>query len=219
VGHMTNVCTQEHAFYCFDVLRSRLAAANHVTPSFPDAEYPLFVTWNTISFRPGGSSRLRGCIGNFGAMPLAQGLAEYALISALEDHRFRPIQESELPTLECGVSFLTDFEDVPHYLDWTIGTHGIYISLPYPARSSLISQRRRSDKQLTATYLPDVIPEQNWTKVEAVDSAIRKAGWDGVIDESVRQSVKLRRYQSRTASATWAEYLEWRNRRSGTEED
>jgi len=65
-------------------------------------------------------------------------------------------------------------------------------------------------RQLTATYLPDVIPEQGWSKVEAVDSAIRKAGWDGKITEEVRRSIRLRRYQSVKATALWDEYVEWR---------
>jgi AMMECR1 domain-containing protein len=41
----------------------------------------LFVTWNTIDpSRPNSRPRLRGCIGDFNAMPLADGLREYALI-------------------------------------------------------------------------------------------------------------------------------------------
>lgn len=63
---------------------------------------PIFVTWNTRSSRPGRQPRLRGCIGTFEAVPIRQGLAEYALISAFEDHRFRRIEEQELETLECG---------------------------------------------------------------------------------------------------------------------
>jgi len=45
---------------------------------------------------------LRGCIGNFEAMPLHDGLAEYALISAFKDSRFRKIDKSELERLECA---------------------------------------------------------------------------------------------------------------------
>lgn len=63
---------------------------------------PLFVTWNTRSSRPGRAPRLRGCIGTFEAQPIRESLAEYALISAFRDHRFRKIQRSELETLECG---------------------------------------------------------------------------------------------------------------------
>lgn len=35
-------------------------------------------------------------------MPLHEGLAEYALVSAFRDSRFRKIEERELDTLECG---------------------------------------------------------------------------------------------------------------------
>lgn len=101
-------------------------------------------------------------------------------------------------------------------MDWEIGIHGIYISFPSPSRASLFSTRRRSSHHdaslLTATYLPDVIPEQGWTKLEALESAIRKAGWDGVIDEALLESVKLKRYQSRKVEVTWDEYLEWKKR-------
>lgn len=41
-------------------------------------EYPLFVTWNTLSKR--GEKSLRGCIGTFEARPLGDGLREYAKI-------------------------------------------------------------------------------------------------------------------------------------------
>lgn len=39
-------------------------------------------------------------------MPLRQGLAEYALISAFKDSRFRKIERRELPSLECGLVHL-----------------------------------------------------------------------------------------------------------------
>ena len=57
------------------------------------------MTWNTRSSRPGRPSRLRGCIGTFEPQPLREGLAEYALISAFRDTRFRRIEEDELESL------------------------------------------------------------------------------------------------------------------------
>lgn len=85
----------EHALYCFDVLADKLhspsadaaAAAGHLEPRFHDGAdvYPLFVTWNIKPRSSSASSktdwRLRGCIGNFGGLPLTKGLQEYALIS------------------------------------------------------------------------------------------------------------------------------------------
>ncbi|KAF8324446.1 uncharacterized protein EI90DRAFT_2977081 [Cantharellus anzutake] len=210
------ICLPEHAYYCFDVLQAHLTNSPLPSPPFPDAKYPLFVTWNVRSSKPGGHSKLRGCIGNFGDQDLGKGLAEYALISALEDHRFNPIQEKELPKLECSVSLLTDFEDASNYLDWTIGVHGIYISFenPYIRDSSFrnVFSRRRtySRNTMTATYLPEVIPEQGWDKVEAIEGAMRKAGWDGDIDEQLRQSVRLRRYRSRKITVSWGEYQAWK---------
>lgn len=200
----------------------------------------LFVTWNTRSSRPGRAPRLRGCIGNFEPMPLHEGIAEYALISAFRDTRFRKIEERELETLECEyvrhlllhrsvsrrasrrVSLLTEFEDAASYLDWTIGVHGIYISFPHPASagsseapsplssSTSVPSLNAYRRTYTATYLPQIAPEQGWDKIETVDSAIRKAGWNGRITEDVRRSIKLRRYQSRKCSVSWEEYVQWR---------
>ena len=70
--------------------------------------------------RNGGPEELRGCIGNFSAMPLREGLEEYALTSALRDRRFSPITADEVPRLSCHVSLLTDFEQAADYLDWQV---------------------------------------------------------------------------------------------------
>lgn len=47
------------------------------SPARKVEEYPLFVTWNTVSSR--GHKSLRGCIGTFDAKELSDGLASYAL--------------------------------------------------------------------------------------------------------------------------------------------
>ena len=38
---------------------------------------PLFVTWNLVTSN--GGKKLRGCIGTFEPLPLAQGLKSYAI--------------------------------------------------------------------------------------------------------------------------------------------
>ncbi|KAF9535009.1 AMMECR1 domain-containing protein [Crepidotus variabilis] len=215
-------CIPEHCFHAFDTLYCNLTRAKPIPPQFPDEKYPLFITWNT---KYGREWRLRGCIGNFEPMPLHQGLADYALISALRDSRFRKIEKSELQKLQCGVSLLTNYEQADNYLDWTIGVHGINITFPHPsliAASSPASEtpspysstpslpRLTSRQTFSATYLPDVIPDQGWDKIEAIDSAIQKAGWKGRITEDLRRSVKLQRYQSSRCEVTWDEYIEWR---------
>lgn len=226
-----NICTQAHCFHAFDALYCALTDSAPIPPDFPDEKFPLFVTWNTKSSRPGRAPRLRGCIGNFEPLPLRDGIAEYALISAFKDSRFSRIEEKELSFLECCVSLLTNFEDASSYLDWTIGTHGIYITFPDPAlyptsrssssasspfSSSSFLPRFTSRRTLTATYLPDVIPAQGWDKIEAVESAMRKAGWAGPISEDTRRSVRLRRYQSAKCTVDWDDFVQWR-RNNGDE--
>ena len=49
-----------------------------------EEEYPLFVTWNTIS--PRGNKSLRGCIGTFDAQELSTGLKSYALTAYVSSH-------------------------------------------------------------------------------------------------------------------------------------
>ncbi|TRM68475.1 AMMECR1 domain-containing protein [Schizophyllum amplum] len=216
------VCLPEHCFHAFDALYCALTDALPVPPAYTNDKYPLFVTWNTR--RTGRASRLRGCIGTFEALPLHEGVPEYALISAFRDHRFRKIDQSELSSLECGISLLTDFEDAATYLDWTLGVHGIRISFPHPsllpatsasgAPSPLSSSTSiptvTSRQRFHAVYLPHVMPEQGWDKIESVDSAIRKAGWTGRISEDLRRSVNLVRFQSRKCTVGWDEYVGWR---------
>lgn len=131
-----------------------------------------------------------------------------------------------------SVSLLTDFEDASSYLDWTIGVHGIYITFPHPSFLSSSSSssgtpspassqaclpataRMTAKSSFSATYLPDVIADQGWDKIEAIDSAIHKAGWSGRITEDIRRSVSLRRYQSRKCVVGWDEYVEWRVKHS-----
>lgn len=66
---------------------------------------------------------------------------------------------------------------------------------------------------LTATYLPDVALEQGWTHVEALDSAIRKAGYSphrsSKISEEIRQSARVTRYQSKKVTVTYDEWRAW----------
>jgi AMMECR1 domain-containing protein len=123
-----------------------------------------------------------------------------------------------------SVSLLTDFEQGDSYLDWTIGVHGIQITFPHPSylpsfpssetpspfSSSPFLPRLTYKQSFSATYLPEVMPEQGWDKIEAVDSAIHKAGWKGRITEDLRRSVKLVRYQSKKCAVTWDEFFQWR---------
>ena len=45
------------------------------------------------------------------------------------------------------------------------------------------------------------------TKVEAIDSLIRKAGYGGSITDTLRCSLRTTRYQSTACTATYPEYF------------
>ncbi|BEI81635.1 hypothetical protein CcaverHIS002_0207950 [Cutaneotrichosporon cavernicola] len=201
------ICTRAHALYAFDVLASHLERHDAAPPPFANGKdkYALFVTWNTLKPR----KTLRGCIGNFTPMRLDKGLAEYALVAALEDHRFSPIRASELPSLGCGVSLLTPFTPVATPLSWDLGTHGIHVTFPHPT----------AGRTLSATYLPDVAPEQGWSKEQAVLSLIQKAGWRGrvTVGDKVWNSISTKVYGSVKVAVTYDDYVAWK--KGGVVED
>ncbi|KDP43377.1 hypothetical protein JCGZ_26477 [Jatropha curcas] len=188
---------REMAVYCFDTLVAHYNSEQAPSPAFDEGEHPLFVTWKKMV--NGGEPRLRGCIGTLEARRLINGFRDYALTSALKDRRFPPIQPKELPSLECTVSILTDYEIANNYLDWEIGKHGLIIEFVDPNNNA-----RRS-----ATYLPEVAAHEGWTKLEAIESLMRKAGYGGHITESLLKSIRLTRYQSTIFTMTYGDYVSY----------
>ncbi|KAL8090224.1 uncharacterized protein At2g38710 [Apium graveolens] len=188
---------QEMAVYCFDTLLAHYNNHSVPPPAFDDGQFPLFVTWKKIV--NGGEPRLRGCIGTLEARYIIDGFKDYALTSALRDRRFPPIQLKELPSLECTVSLLTNYEPGVDHLDWEVGKHGIIIEFTDPDYKT-----RRS-----ATYLPEVAAHEGWTTLEAIDSLIRKSGYNGPITESIRTQIRLTRYQSTLFTMHYSEYTNY----------
>ncbi|KAK4279502.1 hypothetical protein QN277_011276 [Acacia crassicarpa] len=188
---------KEMAAFCFDTLVAHYNSEDAPPAAFDEGQHPLFVTWKKVV--NDGEPRLRGCIGTLEARYLINGFRDYALTSALRDRRFPPIQAKELPYLECTVSILADYEAADHYLDWEVGKHGIIIEFIDPDHNT-----RRS-----ATYLPEVAAHEGWTKTEAIDSLIRKAGYNGLITESLRKRLQLTRYQSTLFTMSYSEYVSY----------
>jgi len=156
----------------------------------------------------------------------------------------------------CSVSLLTDFEVCDDYLDWHLGTHGIYVEFVDPAlrlppssssstpastattpstgsgsatpatkptyrslsalpKLDVAVSRAQNPRNLRtvlhATFLPEVAPAQGWSKVDAVDAAMRKGGFKGVVTEEMRRGARVSRYQSRKAKVSWDEWQRWRS--------
>lgn len=167
---------KQHCAHCFDAVIAHLGvkkpdkqASLEVGPSCP-----MFVTWKQTN-----SDQLRGCIGTFTPIELWSGLRKYSVISAFQDRRFAPIHSEELPSLSVTVSLLGDFRECQAWDDWEVGKHGI--ELTYNSKYS-------------ATYLPEVAAEQQWTKGETIQSLLHKAGYFGKRYDA--ELLSLVRYQS-----------------------
>ena len=126
----------------------------------------------------------------FDPLKLWKGLAEYAVIAGMHDHRFSPIAKPELPGLTVAVSLLHSFEDCADAFDWEVGKHGI----------RLFVDGHRS------TFLPEVAAERAWSKQETLQHLARKGGFAGKFDAAAAARAKVVRYQSSKISATWEEY-------------
>jgi len=186
------IASPEMCFFCFDVLYSQLHNLEPPkSPIFTNDAFPLFVTWKI-----GKDFRLRGCMGTFNALHLHSGLREYAVTSAFKDSRFPPISRDEFSKLYVSVSILRHFEDGTDFLDWQVGVHGIRIEF----------LNERGSKR-TATYLPEVAPEQGWNQTQTIDSLLRKGGFKGAVTPDVRANIKLTRYQSEKISVTYQDYM------------
>ena len=180
--------------FAFDTLISKLSKkeiSNRFPPSLKNKNFPLFVTWTT-----GKEKDLRGCIGTFVSNDLEKNLKEFSLIAALNDRRFPPINEKEIPNLNVGVSLLINFEDAKDCYDWEVGKHGIQISFEEFGHYS-------------ATFLPEVPIEHKMDKITTLQHLIRKAGYFGKL-EDVDKKIKLRRYQSIKLFMTYKEYLNFK---------
>jgi len=206
--------TPEMAYYCFEVLEHELAimkngegnkkrkgaplaAPDPYAYNIPDdIECPLFVGWKKSS-KDGSDERLRGCKGTHGTLPLHEGLRQYALLSAFDDSRFRPVTEDEVPRLACTVNLLFAFEKCDDCFDWEVGPHGVRIDF-YDSRNV----------QRSATFLPSVAVQFGYTRTQTIERLVEKAGCDEPLTKKLVAKIKCIRFQSSEIHLPYAEYLQ-----------
>jgi AmmeMemoRadiSam system protein A len=110
------------------------------------------------------NGQLRGCIGQLRAdRPLCQAVGAKAVQAAFQDHRFSPVELSELPLIDIEISLLTPSKSVAGPEEIQIGRDGV----------TLIKDGR------SATFLPEVAVEQGWSREETLEHLCRKAGLAG----------------------------------------
>jgi AmmeMemoRadiSam system protein B/AmmeMemoRadiSam system protein A len=107
------------------------------------------------------NGELRGCIGEiFPQRALYKAVMDHAVDAGVNDRRFPPVKEGELPALHYEISALTQPHPVNSYNDIVLGKHGIVIE--------------KSGR--TAVFLPQVPGEQGWDLPTTLNYLSRKAG-------------------------------------------
>jgi len=122
---------------------------------------------------------LRGCIGLLRFdVPLWLNVRDAAHAAALDDPRFLPVAESELPFLEIEISVLEPPVDLPDPAGFVAGRHGVIVE-------------RGMHRAL---LLPQVATEMGWDAGEMLEAVCRKAHLPG--DAWRERSTRLQVFES-----------------------
>lgn len=142
-------------------------AVNHLPPPRASDAPAALQTTGACFVTLHRHGQLRGCIGSVEAhRSLAQDIIDNAAASALQDHRFMPVQPHELPEIELEVSLLSTPEELP------VTSFEALAATLRPGVDGLILREGRQ----RATYLPAVwsqLPEAE----DFISSLLRKGGW------------------------------------------
>jgi len=104
--------------------------------------------------------QLRGCIGNMSPdEELGKTVGRVALLAALKDPRFKPLEREELESLEIEISVLSPMKPVKNPEQIVIGRDGVHLT---------------KDGH-SAVFLPQVAPENNWNRSELLEHLCLKA--------------------------------------------
>jgi AmmeMemoRadiSam system protein B/AmmeMemoRadiSam system protein A len=107
------------------------------------------------------NGQLRGCIGYIlPRKPLYEAVLENGFNAARNDRRFMPVRGDELGDLEIEVSVLSEPRSIDSYDQFQVGEQGVILS--------------KDGHQ--AVFLPEVAPEQGWTREDTLSHLAQKAG-------------------------------------------
>jgi len=107
------------------------------------------------------NGELRGCIGYVAPMkPLYLAVRDVAMMAAVRDTRFAPVNAKELPDLEYEISVLSPLRRVLDPQEIKIGQHGLLI--------------RNGDRE--GILLPQVAADEHWDRLTFLEEVCVKAG-------------------------------------------
>ncbi len=172
---------------------SRRILENHFSPEFGERRLneelllPMpspGLQENTAIFSTltSNNGELMGCIGTFDRnQPLMRIAPLITKSAALKDARFEPLQASQLAHTHISLSVLSDTKPVKSYRDIILEKHGIIMN----------------KDGASATFLPEVAPENHWTLEKTLSELSLKAGlepdaWKEGATFEVYESYKIR---------------------------
>lgn len=156
------------------VLRRSRRPASRQEPTIPssgDVASPRPAEASAALDQPGAAfvtltehGSLRGCIGSLAAeQPLRRAVASAGASAAVDDPRFMPVSEHELPSLHIDVSVLGPAVPLRDPMAFRPGIDGVIV----------VRDGRR------ALFLPEVATDQGWGPGEMFDAVCEKAGLEG----------------------------------------
>jgi uncharacterized protein len=126
-----------------------------------DAANPLFSEKKGAFVSLHNHEELRGCIGLISPDYELYKVVQHCVISAaLEDRRFYPVTQEELPALNIEISVLSPFHRIKDIEEIEVGRHGLYL------------EHGRSNGLL----LPQVAKSYSWDRLSFLAQTCRKAG-------------------------------------------
>ncbi len=107
------------------------------------------------------NGQLRGCIGYIQAVkPLCEAVRDMAIEAAVNDHRFFPLDKTEIDKIRIEISVLSSLKKIKDVSEIKLGQDGIFIKKGF--NSGLL--------------LPQVATENNWDRREFLMHTCYKAG-------------------------------------------
>ena len=138
---------------------------------------------------------LRGCTGGYGRQGMLDGVAKYAIASALQDKRFHPVVVQELPSLSCEVALLSERTPISPWNTWLPGTHGIFVEL-----------LGEEGKTYASAFLPDTIFDNGWSKKQTMSFLLQKAGYQGPLNTSTFERCQVSTFTGDLIQCDYKEY-------------
>lgn len=111
-------------------------------------------------------NELRGCIGGFASEKTLREMITRHAVSAVNDHRFDPVEPIEIDRMTLEVSVLTPLKKINSIDEFELGKNGIYIKSGFNS----------------GTFLPQVAERTGWSKEEFLGRCSQNKagiGWEG----------------------------------------